>query len=238
MNALDGSVLEFVNGFARRSGTFDNLMYLIATNQLVKSGPLFAAYCYAWFGTGPDTERRRAVVLAAFAASMVGLFVARVLAVALPLRTRPIDDAALQFVHPYGMEQISLTTWSSFPSDHAVLYVALAGGIFALWRSLGWLALGYVVVVVLLPRIYLGVHFTTDILAGAVIGALMVWAALHESVRQPLARRALPWCDRHPAWFYSAAFIFAWQMAMLFQDPRDLAGFSWAVLGKLIGLAY
>ena len=236
MNALDAGVLHLVNGFARRSMDFDNLVVLLVNNQFIKSAPLFAAYWFAWFRLDSATERRRTIVFATFAASLVTLVVGRSLALLLPLRLRPIDNP--QFVAPYGMEGISLKSWSSFPSDHAMIYVALVAGVFALSRRLGWLALSYVVVIVLLPRIYLGLHYATDVFAGGILGAAIVYAALRDPIRRPVAGYGLRWSQLHPASFYAIAFVFAWQMAMLFDDVRHLADFSWHELHRLAALSH
>lgn len=68
--------------------------------------------------------------------------------------------------------------WSSFPSGHAMIGVAVFATIAVIaWREHGkrWPAavLGVVGVVSLWSRIYLGVHWPTDVVAGALIGA--VW---------------------------------------------------------------
>jgi undecaprenyl-diphosphatase len=68
--------------------------------------------------------------------------------------------------------------WSSFPSGHAIIGVAVFATIAVIaYREHGKLwpagALVALLLVSLWSRIYLGVHWPTDVIAGAVIGA--VW---------------------------------------------------------------
>ncbi len=72
----------------------------------------------------------------------------------------------------------------SFPSFHAALSVALYGYLmFVIWtlvpsRNVRMLALTLLSVLVLLvsfSRLYLGVHYLSDVLAGLVLGALCAW---------------------------------------------------------------
>lgn len=63
----------------------------------------------------------------------------------------------------------------SFPSGHTGSSFAAAGGIFAFNKKLGIPALGLALLVGL-SRMYLFVHFPTDVLAGAVLGILCAFA--------------------------------------------------------------
>lgn len=107
---------------------------------------------------------------------------------------------------------------SSFPSDHAVLFFALATGIFLASRRTGWFVFAYVSIVICLPRIYLAEHYATDIFAGAAIGMFMTWLANTSRIRKPLTGWALRSIETRPGLFYSCLFIVTYQMAELF-DP-------------------
>ena len=237
MSAWDGAISLYLNSFVHRSGTFDGVMLLLAQNQLLKSAPLLVAYWYAWFHSGPRVRERREAILVSLLASLAALAVARLLVIALPARLRPIEDPLLHLVRPYGTELLNLSDWSSFPSDHAVFFVALAVGLFALSRRAGWAALSYVAFMVLLPRLYLGLHYASDLLAGAIIGGLLTWAALRLRPRFPAVRRWVLWSERNPAAFHVAAFVVTWQMAVLFDDLRGLASFSFHLIDHLALLA-
>jgi undecaprenyl-diphosphatase len=65
----------------------------------------------------------------------------------------------------------------SFPSGHAATAFAGAYGLSRIWRRMrpAWwlLAIG-----IALSRVYLGVHYPLDILAGALVGATSAWFAI------------------------------------------------------------
>jgi membrane-associated phospholipid phosphatase len=59
---------------------------------------------------------------------------------------------------------------TSFPSQSTAVYAAVAAGIYSLRKILGVCVWIGVAMLVALPRIYLGGHYFTDILAGLVVG--------------------------------------------------------------------
>lgn len=80
----------------------------------------------------------------------------------------------------------------SFPSGHVFLVTVLWGLLHARRRIPGWLA-ALVVFVAAVSRIYLGVHYLADVVAGALGGVLLVWGY------GPLWRWAEPRLARWPA---------------------------------------
>jgi membrane-associated phospholipid phosphatase len=68
---------------------------------------------------------------------------------------------------------------TSFPSQSTALYAAVACGIFSLRKAVGVLAWTGIALFVALPRMYLGGHYLTDVLAGvlAAVGGYLaaVW---------------------------------------------------------------
>ncbi len=64
---------------------------------------------------------------------------------------------------------------SSFPSGHAAAFFALALAIFYFNRKWGWRCLIFSLLIGA-ARIFTGIHWPSDILAGAVIGLLSVFA--------------------------------------------------------------
>ncbi|MEO6878328.1 MAG: phosphatase PAP2 family protein [Gemmatimonadaceae bacterium] len=71
--------------------------------------------------------------------------------------------------------------WSSYPSGHAIASVSVLLTLaIILRREMGWIWPYYIIVPILLAsmysRIYLAVHWPTDVIAGAVVG--LVWLAI------------------------------------------------------------
>lgn len=68
---------------------------------------------------------------------------------------------------------------------------------------------------------YLGIHYASDVLAGAMIGVAMVCGALKtEVIRSNVARPLLAFMDTRPQVFYAAAFLILFEMAVIFWDIR------------------
>lgn len=129
------------------------------------------------------TERRRIAVflVAAIGGGLVASTVLKLFYV------RPRPDLV-----PHGMEVFT----ASFPSGHAMMsaiaYLTLAGLLARVERGRGvkilTLALGvFVTLLVGISRIYLGVHWPSDVVAGWCVGA--AWAALCWFVALQLQRR-------------------------------------------------
>lgn len=215
MNSFDLSISSFINGFAHRSIRFDEFVSWLSDYNLLKGGVIIGIVWWLWF-RDKSSRRTREALLAAMIASFPALAIARVLSW-LVSRPRPLVEKRYLFRIPYG-ETAKWVGPSSFPSDHAVLFFALAAGIFTASRRTGWFAFVYVSIVICLPRIFLAEHYSTDIIAGAFVGISMVWLANLPPVRKSITSWALHWLDTDPATFYPFFFLLSYQMVELF-DP-------------------
>lgn len=80
-------------------------------------------------------------------------------------------------------EAVYLETSSSFPSGHATMAMALYGFIFlTIWqhekhplKNKSLILLSLLIIFVGVSRLYLGVHFLSDVLAGYAIGLIWLW---------------------------------------------------------------
>jgi undecaprenyl-diphosphatase len=223
MSPFDSATIGFLQQFSRQSWTFDRVVYVLFSNSLLKTVPYAALLWGLWWW---QDEKHRDRVAATFAASLIGVLATQVLILVLPFRPRPLCDPALGFRVPLDSGDLialhSFGDHSSFPSDHAALFAALATGIFFVSRKLGVLLWIHCLLIVCLPRVYLGVHYPTDIVAGAAIGAVTACLAQERRVRRLLAAPALALSRSQPAVFYSSAFIITSQMTVLFADLRNL----------------
>jgi undecaprenyl-diphosphatase len=216
--SLDRAILLFCNQLAGRSSGFDGLVMFVSHNGLVKGGPYAALWWWHWFRNPASRPR----VVAASAAAVAAIFVARVLATVLPFRARPFDSSDLT-LHPTAFQsQVHTLGWSAFPSDHAAFFFALATGFLLISRRTGIAALLHAAVFICLPRVYLGIHYPSDLAAGAAIGAAAAWVANRERVVRLLTTPWLASAENAPAWFYAAAFLFTYQMAEVFDQGLEL----------------
>jgi undecaprenyl-diphosphatase len=230
MNPFDSSIITFLNSFARHSWAFDSVVYLISGNDLLKGGVVVALIWWTWFRPNADKEDTRQNLICAIFACLVAVVIARALALMLPFRERPMVVAALHFQRPYGADDGGLIDWSSFPSDHAAVFFSLAMSIFFVWRAAGIAALSYVFLFIAMPRLYLGFHYPTDILGGALIGIALALMARAKLFCDWVRSFIMPWLQRSPGSFYACLFILTFQIATIFQSMRKIAHFLFSLL--------
>jgi undecaprenyl-diphosphatase len=221
MNRFDHGIMSFLNQAAQAWPAFDQSVIFLSNSDLLKGGIVMSIVWAAWFSRRGDQGTNRAFLLSAILASLPALLLARVLAYWVPLRVRPLLDPALHFRAPAGLgAQSNWTSWSSFPSDHAALFFTLAMGVWYVSRRVGNGLFLYVVIFICLPRMYLGIHYPTDILAAAMIGAGCAALLSNKAARKIVAEPILRWGERHPALFYAAFYLLTFEIATLFWDVR------------------
>jgi undecaprenyl-diphosphatase len=234
IHSVDISIYRFLTGFAG-SWALDRLASHADGDNILKGGFFFAIYWYLWFRDGSDRERQRRDVTAIVIAAPVAVIVARTVALLAPFRLRPVYDPALAHA-AYSIPVTSnLENWNSFPSDTAAFFFGLAFGLVHLIRRLAIPILLYTVVWICLFRMYLGIHYASDIVAGCVIGITTVWVSLRSDLLQSIiTRHVLTAMERRPERFYAIAFLLSFEMASVFDGTRHIgkvlvhmAQFAW-----------
>lgn len=236
MSAFDAALLQFFNQFAERSWTFDNLVGVISDTALAKGYLVLPLFWWAWFRPSKEHEEDQRTVILTLAAGLLSVFLARFLQLTLPYRPRPVHTADLHFLAPYSSPAAYFSDWSSFPSDHASLFFALATGLCLISPLIGGLALLHAGLIVALPRVYLGLHFPTDILSGAMIGiGVMSLAWRFRSSWRIVVDPVLAWSRASPQTFFPCFFLLTAELAHLFEDTRGLAESLWHIVKPLLG---
>jgi undecaprenyl-diphosphatase len=217
-NNFDFTILLFLNRFVGKSRSLDGLVQLFSDAFLFNGVLLVALLWLLWFNDRREEARVRLSVGAA-AAVLAGLL-SRLLQLSLPFHVRPLYNPALNLTWPIGVERGTLNHWNSFPSDHASLCFGLATLIWMRDRRLGVFAFFWASITSS-ARVFLGFHYPTDILGGAVLGILMV--ALFGGLPLPrVAYRILEWERCASPSFYAVAFIASYQAGTLFNDVREI----------------
>ncbi len=212
----------WLNSFAGHTPALDRFVYNLADSAMLKGGLFMAVFWWLWFKRDEITTQRRQTILTALAGAIIAIGAARVLQLMLPFRARPLHNEALNLTPPTVVNPDTLDGWSSFPSDHAVLFFALALAVWRLNRPLGVFAFLWSSIAICLPRLFLGYHHATDVLVGAVIGIAVMLAAFATLRPRLLAQPLLRWEKAHATSFYCAAFVASLQLAVLFRDVRQL----------------
>jgi undecaprenyl-diphosphatase len=220
MNVFDTSLLQFFSSLSHRCEMCDDLIVWLFWNNFVKGGMMMALFWWAWTQRDSARSQRREYLLVGFGLSIVALAVARALALSLPFRERPLRNPFIHFQVPYGMDPTTLEGWSSFPSDHAVVFFGMAATLWLVSRRLGITAAIYALVVIGLPRIYTGVHYPTDVIGGAALGWGMASLAQIGSLRAFLGQPAMRLMAKRPGPFHGLLFLATLELTELFGTVR------------------
>jgi undecaprenyl-diphosphatase len=223
MNSFDTAIETFLTqlhlGVLSNSG-----IRFVADSYTFKGLVLIPVLWWIWFQPGARREWRREMVIAVTFSGLLALLVGRVLAHFLPFRVRPLYEQNLHLHFPSIPQHESLlSAWSSFPSDHAMLWAAVSAGIFIVSRRLGLLALLYTAIFICAPRAYLGFHYPTDMLAGAAIGILITYLMTRDSVRNLYASRVLRWIEYYPGQSAVLGFVLCLEIVTQFDELRSFA---------------
>ena len=74
--------------------------------------------------------------------------------------------------HPTSVVLVDKSTDPSFPSDHATVSGAIAGGLWLTRRRIRYVAVGLAFLMAFI-RVYVGAHYPGDVIAGLAFGALI-----------------------------------------------------------------
>ncbi|MEV7545571.1 phosphatase PAP2 family protein [Streptomyces sp. NPDC089915] len=186
---VDVSLLYRINGFARHAPDwFDRGVALLASYGLPLAMVLLVLWC--WRGARKQEE---AVAAESFAALVwAPLAAAIALMVNVPLRgfvARPRPFVAHEGLEVLGGVGGGADAGFSFVSDHATLAMAVGIGVFLANRRLGLVGIGLALAEGLC-RVYLGVHYPTDVIGGFALGTavVLILAPLAMAGLTPLAR--------------------------------------------------
>ncbi|TCP57881.1 undecaprenyl-diphosphatase [Tumebacillus sp. BK434] len=159
---VDLAVYHFLNQFAGQMPIVDAVMSFFAQYALELYAVLFVI---AWF-TLPKKEfnKRHALVVAGVAGILALLL--NVVISHVWYRPRPfvtLDEGTYTKLIPHDAD-------ASFPSDHTSGSFAFAFG--AKGRTQKWVSTSFMIiaVIVMIARVYCGVHYPTDVLASVVVG--------------------------------------------------------------------
>jgi undecaprenyl-diphosphatase len=225
----DGRVVQWTNHFVGQWPTFDLFVAWLLKAHIARFVPLILAMCWLWFERHPRQPERREMLVETLVISLVALFIARALALALPFRERPIAQVDLGLTLPSAVES-GLRTWSSFPSDHAVLAFVIAVSLWRISRPICAWALLHAVIFICLPRLYVGFHYATDLIAGALLGTALALLMPLLKMRRVVTTFLLDVEGKRPATLYSVGFFVLFELAEMFDSVRVVAAQVFKVL--------
>jgi undecaprenyl-diphosphatase len=216
LEALDVSLYRALNAFCGASPTLDHIVYRLSG----PTGVLFLGlFGLLWFLPDGDQIRRRQTLILVVPAVAVALVLNRAISTLLPFRLRPMY--AIGAHAPSYPWTFDLENWSSFPSDNATYLLAIAACLFVVSRRAG-LAFGLFGGLLCLGRIFFGIHYPSDILGGALLGAGTGYALTRPALAEGLSRPLLGYEKRAPHYFYALLFAALAEVAGGFPNTRHV----------------
>lgn len=172
MYELDAAVTHAINGLAGRSAAIDFLMIWVSA---IGVPLLVLAVAVQWLRR-PGRPHVRHVLIAAGLSFLLGLALNQLILLFVH-RMRPYDGGVTHLLVPHSAD-------FSFPSDHATATFAIAAAF--LLHGMRRFGLGFLVAAALVTfsRVYVGTHYASDVLGGALTGVIAAFAV-----------RALYWQD-------------------------------------------
>jgi undecaprenyl-diphosphatase len=178
-NDLNTDLLFTITGWSGNSA-LDTTMKLAANVLIFASFAVLAVLC------GRELMARQfGRVVTTGAALALALVLSRIAAALLP-EERPFTT------HPDLHPLVAHDPGQSFPSDHALAAFGIAFAVGA-FLSVRWGAvLLALAIIVAFSRVYIGVHYPSDVVGSALIAALAVAAVVLISRTAPVARMLSP----------------------------------------------
>ncbi|MEU6745227.1 phosphatase PAP2 family protein [Spirillospora sp. NPDC046719] len=175
--SIDGAQFRGVTAFAQHTTWLQPVMKLYTTAGLAA---LCALALLAWWSARHRDDRAAMTAIA-----WTGIGTLLCIGTGLILKQVFAESRPCLAIHTTTVQPCPGPSDYSFPSDHTVVAVALAAGIWLAHRRLGVLAAALAAIEGF-SRVYLGQHYPHDVLAAAVLSVLII-AAGWLMVRRPLA---------------------------------------------------
>lgn len=218
---FDLPILHLINGFCGRSWLLDRFISHLALD--FKFAIPLCVFWVLWFQKTADQEFRRKVLITIILAVLLSLVINRLISVLMPYRVRPMETPDIGYRPPLfkeGFNLLDFELWSGFPSDQATYFFAFAAGFWLLSIRLGLAMFAYSSVIIL-SRVYLGTHFPSDVLVGALLG-IAVQLVLNRDYAHRAIAPILALEKSKPAIFNALLFFVLLEMGTGFMNVRDI----------------
>lgn len=160
---IDAGMTFAINSISQHSGLVDKFMLLVSAFGVPA---MVLAVAVQWWARSNRPTMRHLALTAGFSFALA-LAVNQVILLFVQ-RVRPYDVGVTRLLGPPSID-------ASFPSDHATAAFAIAFAFLMLGRNRQGFALAVAATLISFSRVYVGTHYVSDILGGAVVALATVW---------------------------------------------------------------
>lgn len=155
---LDYNIFELINQFAGKNLSFDHFVTFFTNYGIIF---LVLVLIWLWFSKKNNRCQKRKEVVLALIIAFIAIGITELIG-SIYFRPRPFVS------HDVNLLIEKLSTDTSFPSTHSTGSFALAFSILKTNKKIGVMLLIFAVLMGF-SRVFVGVHYPSDILAGAII---------------------------------------------------------------------
>ena len=163
MSNLDDRITHWINSLAGHHSAIDGSLMAVSTWAVPV---LVAAVAFQWW-SGKDRWANRHTLVSAGLSFCLALGINQLILL-LVHRMRPYDAGVTRLL-------VERSHDPSFPSDHATATVAIAAAFLFHHAPRRAAMFGAAAILVGVSRIYIGTHYVSDVLGGAITGLLGAW---------------------------------------------------------------
>lgn len=219
---MDTELLRFANDWASSSPELSMVLRFFYRDAVKNLLPVLILWGLWFAKKGEERTAQREVLISVLFLTVFSILAARAMANTLPHRDRPIHNAESGAVMLDWMPDSAFQGMSAFPSDHAVMFFTLATGLFCVSRVAGAVALLHAGLIVCLPRVAIGAHWPSDILAGALFGIVTIVLFLRPLTVLIRKWRFIPFFETREVIAYPLFFLATYEVARMFKSTRTV----------------
>lgn len=228
---LDLEIVQYFNSFCGQSIFWDTLGLVFLSTDALRTAILVAVTMGIWeYGRLKNHKESNTRVLKILFSIILTLGIIEILN-ALINSPRPIvsfpELIRIPILHS-DTKTLWVDSWvrnvkhGSFPSDTVALISAIACGIFLWNRTIGIIAFLFVFCAGVLPRLYFGLHYPSDMILGIIISATSAFIIEKVNFFTKLCRSVLKIEEKFPFGFGVIGFYVAYIIADKFILLRKL----------------
>lgn len=223
LSGLDQAILCWINSFAAGHPAQHKIIAGMSSNGFFRGLPIFFLISVLWFSARIDEERRSRMLAGLMATCLLTLF-SVYLQSHLFWHLRPLLNPGLHLkVDPEeALSWIGYHGNNSFPSDTATLYWGLAAVVFLERRGWGLLAFLWTIFIIGIPRVYTGIHYPSDIVAGAMLGSLTLFVGTYLPPVKTGAKKIVQVLSPWPGMLDTSFAVVMADMFNLFEGTRHI----------------